>query len=111
MFGAVSQRKKPRKPLSPLQEIRLLKIIIGLVILSILYLLFAPNTGVYTLLKLRRQAIGMEQQTAQLIKENQQLKNEIERITKDLQHLDRVARERGMLKDNEEAFDFPEAKK
>lgn len=110
--GTARKRKKPRKPLTPLQENRLLKIILLLLLGSVLYLFFAPNTGIYTLLRLHRQAIVMEEQTKALLQVNQELKTEIERLKNDPVYLEQIARQRfGMLKENEEVFVFPDAKK
>ncbi len=100
-------RKKPKKKLTPLQENRLLKIIIVLIIGAVLWLLFAPGTGVYSLIKLRSRTAALERQTETLIKSNEELKTEIERLKNDDAYLEKVAREKyGLLKKNERVFDF-----
>ncbi len=105
-------KKKPKKPLTPLQQNRLLKIILGLVIASTLWILFAPGTGVYSLLKLRNKALDLEKQTRELTLANEQLRAEIDRLNNDTDYLEQIAREKyGMLKKNERVFDFSKPQK
>lgn len=105
-------RKKPKKPLTPLQENKLLKIVLGLVLVSILWLLFAPGTGMYSLIKLRDKATRLEQQTEELIRSNEGLRAEIDRLKNDTEYLEQIAREKyGLLKKNEHVFDFSRSPK
>jgi cell division protein FtsB len=100
-------RKKPKKKLTQLQENRLLKVVIVLIALAILWLLFAPGTGVYSLVKMRSRTAALEQQTEALIKTNEELRAEIDRLKNDEAYLEQVAREKyGLLKKNERVFDF-----
>ena len=100
-------RKKPKKKLTPLQENRLLKIVISLIIIAVIWLLFAPGTGVYSLMKQRRKTVELERQTEALMQSNQRLQAEIDRLTHDAAYLEEVAREKyGLLKKNERVFDF-----
>jgi cell division protein FtsB len=105
-------KKRPKKPLTPLQQNRLLKIILFLVISSILWLLFAPGTGVYSLLKLRNKALELEKQTVELNRTNKELQAEIDRLKNDPGYLEQIAREKyGLLKKNEQVFDFSKSNK
>jgi cell division protein FtsB len=105
-------RRKPKKPLTPLQQNRFLKIILGLVVASMIWLLFAPGTGVYSLLKVRNKTSRLEQETQELIQTNEDLQAEIERLKNDTAYLEQIAREKyGMLKKNERVFDFSRSKK
>ena len=105
-------RRKPKKPLTPLQQNRLLKIILGLVVASMIWLLFAPGTGVYSLLKVRNKTTRLEQETQELVQANKALQAEIERLKNDPAYLEQIAREKyGMLKKNERVFDFSRPKK
>jgi cell division protein FtsB len=100
-------RRKPKKKLTPLQENRLLKIIILLIGGSVLWLLFAPRTGVYSLIKLRSETTRLEEQTRELVKTNEELRAQIERLKHDEAYLEQVAREKyGLLKKSERVFDF-----
>ncbi len=104
-------RKKPKKKLTPLQENRLLKIVIGLIVVAVAWLLFAPGTGVYSLIKQRSRTAALEQQTEELINTNEELRAEIERLKHDQAYLEKVAREKyGLLKKNERVFDFSRSK-
>lgn len=105
-------RKKPKKKLTPLQENRLLKIVIALIIVSFVWILFAPGTGVYSLMKQRSKTVELEQQTEALKKTNERLQAEIDRLMHDEAYLEQVAREKyGLLKKNERVFDFSKPKK
>lgn len=100
-------KKKPKKPLTPIQQNRLLKIILLLVVLSVAWVLFAPGTGVFGLLKLRSRALELEIQNKELMRVNSELQEEINRLETDREYLERIAREKyGMLKKNEQVFDF-----
>lgn len=100
-------RRKPKKKLTQLQENRLLKVVIVLIVVAFLWLLFAPGTGVYSLMKMRSRTAALEQQTESLIKSNEDLRAEIERLKNDEAYLEQVAREKyGLLKKNERVFDF-----
>lgn len=100
-------RRKPKKKLTPLQENRLLKIILGLVVVSFLWLLLAPGTGVYSLLKARNKVSNLEAETQELIRANEELRAEIDRLKNDPEYLERIAREKyGLMKKNEQVFDF-----
>ena len=105
-------RRKPKKKLTPLQQNRLLKIILVLVVGSFVWVLFAPGTGVYSLLKLRNKTDRLESQTEELVKSNERLRAEIERVKNDPVYLEQIAREKyGMIKKNEQLFDFSKPKK
>lgn len=100
-------RKKPKKKLTQLQENRLLKVVIVIIAAALLWILFAPGTGVYSLVKMRSRTAALEQQTEALINTNEELKAEIERLKNDEAYLEQVAREKyGLLKKNERVFDF-----
>ena len=100
-------KRQPKKKLTPLQQNRLLKVFLILVSLALLWVLLSPTTGVYGLLKLRREAARLEQQTKALQQSNEELRQEIDRLQNDPEYLERVAREKyGMLKKNEQVFDF-----
>lgn len=103
-------RRKPKKKLTPLQENRLLKITIVLILAALVWLLVAPGTGVYSLLKQRRRTAELEKQTEELVLRNEQLRAEIDRLEHDRAYLEQVAREKyGLLKKNERVFDFSKA--
>ncbi len=100
-------RKKPKKKLTQLQENRLLKTVVVLISAALLWLLFAPGTGVYSLVKMRSRTAALERQTEELIRSNEALRAEIERLKHDEAYLEQVAREKyGLLKKNERVFDF-----
>lgn len=104
-------RKKPKKKLTQLQENRLLKIIIASIVLAFIWLLFAPGTGVYSLIKQKSRTAELERQTEALIKSNEELRAEIERLKHDQAYLEQVAREKyGLLKKNERVFDFSKSR-
>lgn len=80
--------------------------------MSFLWLLFAPGTGVYSLLKTRNKASRLELETQELIKTNEELRAEIDRLNNDTEYLERIAREKyGLVKKNEQVFDFSKSRK
>lgn len=100
-------KKRPKKPLTPLQQNRLLKLILVLVVLSVTWVLFAPGTGVFSLLKLRNRALELEIRNEELLRVNTELQAEINRLKNDEEYLERIAREKyGLLRKNEQVFDF-----
>ena len=99
-------RHKPRLHLSPIQKRRLTVAVVCLIFCSLLWLLFAPRMGVYSVLHKRAQLAQLRAENAKIEKKNKSLQKEIDRIQNDPQHLEKVARERGMLKENEMVFDF-----
>ena len=100
-------RRKPKKKLTPLQENRLLKIILVLVTAAFIWVLFAPNTGIYSLLKMRNKTASLQIETEQLVESNKRLREEIDRIKNDPVFLEQIAREKyGLIKKNEQVFDF-----
>lgn len=77
-----------------------------------IWLLFAPGTGIYSLLKVRNKTSRLEQETQELIQANKDLQAEIERLKNDTAYLEQIAREKyGMLKKNERVFDFSRSNK
>jgi len=105
-------RRKPKKKLTPLQENRLLKIILVLVLASLAWLLYAPGTGVYSLLKMRSKVATLETETRELVQSNEKLQAEIERLKNDPVYLEEIAREKyGLIKKNEQVFDFSSPQK
>ncbi|RZW27380.1 MAG: septum formation initiator family protein, partial [Desulfobulbaceae bacterium] len=62
---------------------------------------------VYSLVKQNNRMAELERQTEALIKSNEELQAEIERLKHDQAYLEQVAREKyGLLKKNERVFDF-----
>lgn len=106
-YSDMQPRKKPKKKLTALQQNRLLKISLLIVSGVLLWLIFAPGTGVFGLMKLRQEAARLEEQTRELRNSNEALRAEIDRLKNDPDYLERIAREKyGLLKKNEQMFDF-----
>ncbi len=104
-------RKKPRLPLSPIQKRRLIISVVCLIFCSLLWLLFAPRMGLYAVLHQRAELSRLQAENAEIRKNNKSLQKEIDRIQNDPKHLEKVARGRGLLKENEMVFDFSPPKK
>lgn len=78
-----------------------------LFVAAVLWLLLSPSNGLYGLIKIKKEVHQLEQQTTELAKSNQVLRQEIERLRTDPEYLERIAREKyNMLKKNEQLFDF-----
>lgn len=98
--------------MTSLQETRFLKIVILLVVLAFLWLLFAPRTGVLSLLGQRSELKSLQEQTQVLVQQNAEMREEIEKIEGDTAYLEEIARrDYGLIKDNEILFEFPSKKK
>lgn len=89
----------------------LFRIIAVLVFLAIAWLLFAPQMGIVSVYREHKRLETVQQKKSELEKENEALRQEIERITNDVEYLERLAREKhGLLKKNEMVFDFDKEK-
>ena len=105
-------KRKPKKPLSPLQQKRLLRIFVAAVLLAGLWLIFAPGQGLLYLHQQKKRLALLEAEQAQMIQDNTEMTQAIERLQDDRQYLEQVAREEyGMVKENEMVFDFAKKKK
>ncbi len=105
-------KKKPKSPLSPLQQKRLLRLVLFLAVVALLWLAFAPDKGVYSVLQKRSRLHELKVETDELEKQNIALMKDIERMENDIEYLEQVARDKhGLLKENEMVFDFSPKKK
>jgi len=100
-------KKKPKQSLSALQQKRLIKISAVFLLAALVWLLFAPDMGVFSLRSQSAKFEELQQQKAKLQEENNALRLEIERIQTDIDYFESLAREKhGLLKKNEILFDF-----
>lgn len=105
-------KRQFKNPLSPLQQKKLTRVVLVLFMLAICWLLFAPNMGVVSLQRENSRLDALIQQKSQLEQENAELRQEITKIKDDIDHFERLAREKhGLLRKNEILFDFDEQKK
>mgnify|MGYP001552465207 CR=1 FL=1 len=105
-------KKKPRQKLTPLQQKRLLKISAILLLAAIVWLFFAPDMGLLSWREKQSEFQQLQERKVQLEKENDMLRQEIERIEGDIEYFEKLAREKhGLLKKNEVLFDFSKDKK
>ncbi len=100
-------KRKPKSSLTALQRRRLLRLVLFLAAVAILWLTFAPDKGVYSVIKKRSRLNELQDEIGELQDQNSELKEEIERMQTDNEYLEEVARDRyGLLKDDEMVFDF-----
>jgi cell division protein FtsB len=104
-------RQKPRMSLSPIQKKRLVIAGICLLFSSLLWLIFAPRMGLYTVWSQHSKLSRLQAENVQIKQKNASLQKEIDRIQNDPHYLEKLARERGLLKENETVFDFSPKKK
>lgn len=112
-MGSLSspKRPKPKQQLSPLQQKRLVRISAALILLALLWVLFAPGSGVVSLLRKRKELTTLQEKTVQLEQENDKLQQDIDRLQKDSEYLEEIARkDYGLLKKNERVYDFSRKK-
>lgn len=103
---------KPTRHFSSLQKTRLIKIVVLLVTIALAWLIFAPDSGLWALLRQHSRLTELERKTSQLEQDNRELEKEINRLKNDPSYLEEVARrEHGLLKKNEYIYDFSPQKK
>jgi cell division protein FtsB/cell division protein DivIC len=94
-----AERLRRRAPLVPLA-----------IILLIVWAALFGDKGVLRMLQARRQKASLEQQVAEKLAVNEQLKKEIQRLQTDRAYIEDVARrELGMVRDGEVVYQFPAA--
>lgn len=101
------RKRKPKVALSPNQENRYIKLVLALIVFAFLWVMFAPNTGFLSLLRQRSELKALQQETQGLVKENEELRKEVDRIKNDDAYLEEISRrDYNMVKENEILFDF-----
>lgn len=102
----------PRQKLSQPQLEKLKKVCLLLTGAGLLWLLFFPGGGLVTLFRQRSDLKLLEVETAELTKQNSNLRDEVERLEEDPEYLEKVARrDFGLLKKNERVYDFAKPEK
>lgn len=82
------------------------RIILIVVILGGLWLLFAPNRGLFHYRKLQQEIDSLAQDNNLLEQRNKELQQEIERLKNDDAYLEELARHKyGLLKENETVYE------
>ncbi len=93
--------------LTPLQQVWLRRAAVLLILLGSSWLIFSPGSGLLAIWAEKKQAQGLEAETANLLRDNSELQAEIEKMKSDPAHLEEVARrDFGLLKPNERVYDF-----
>jgi len=108
----VRKQQKPRRPLSVVEGKQLFRISIVIAVLVLLWIVFAPGSGMFHLRQQKKHLAELKAEQEVLTKQNNEMKEDIERLQTDTGYLEKVAREDlGMLKENEMVFDFAKEKK
>jgi len=103
----MKKKPKPKQKLSPLQRRKLIKIVVVIVLLALVWVVFSPNTGIWTVIQHRSELHQLQEETIQLKQENAALQSEIDQLQNDPAYLEEIARGKyGLLKKNERVFDF-----
>ena len=77
------------------------------VLLLILWIVFAPNRGIFDMVRTREKIEKLQAENLRLAEENKALQEEISRLKDDPTYLEEKARnEYGMLKENEVLYIF-----
>ena len=80
--------------------------------LLLLWVVFAPNRGIFDLIKAQKELETLQVENSRLKEENQALQEEISRLRDDPDYLEEKARkEYGMLKENEVLYIFKKKEK
>jgi cell division protein FtsB len=100
-------KKNPTQKLSPLQQYILVRAGAVLVLLGLAWFLFAPGSGLMSLLGEKSELKKMTAETTELSRQNASLKEEIDKLQNDTAYLEEVARrDYGLLKPHERVYDF-----
>lgn len=100
-------KKTYKTSLSPLQQKKLVRISLLLALLFVVALFFMPGKGLYFQWKQKQQVAAINAEKEALVKKNEALREDIQRLKTDERYLEQVAREqRGLLKKDEQVFDF-----
>jgi cell division protein FtsB len=88
-------------------ERRLIKRIVTIVvILGILWILFAPNRGLFHYRQLQHEIDSLARENILLEQRNKDLQKEVERLKSDEKYLEELARQKyGLLKENETVYE------
>ncbi len=104
-------KRKSRQKLSIHQQHLLLKIVIAGVILCFLWVLFAPGMGFFSWRKHTHEIEELSEKIQDLKKKNSTLQDEITQLKTDLEHFERVARNKHDLVEKDEVlYKFEEDK-
>jgi len=88
------------------------KIVVVFIVLSLLWILFAPGSGVVSLLRKRSEYNQLAKETTKIKEDNIVLQKDIDSLLNDPDRLEEVAREKhNLLKKNEKVYDFGKKKK
>ena len=113
-MSLIKKNPRSKQKLSRAQEGRVMKVVFILLVFAFLWILFAPGSGIVTLISKRSELKKVQQETAQIEQHISELQNEIDRLHNDPSYLEEIARkEYGLLKKNEKVYDFskPKSKK
>jgi cell division protein FtsB len=100
-------KQRPKQPLSHVQESRVLTIVVVLLGLALLWIIFAPGTGIVTLVGKRSELAKLQEETVEIERQIETLQKDIDRLNNDPSYLEDIARkEHGLLKKNEKVYDF-----
>ncbi len=84
-----------------------MRIIILIAGISVLFLLFVPGRSLISYHNMRQQVSELTMKNENLVRRNQELVKEIERLQHDDEYLEKIAREKhGLLKKNETVYEF-----
>ncbi len=91
----------------------MLKIVLALLLIALLWIVFAPGSGVVTILSKRSELQKLQKETTRIENQIGEMQKDIDRFHNDPEYLEEIARKDfGLLKKNEKVFDFskPEPK-
>jgi cell division protein FtsB len=104
-------RRNQKSSLTPLQQRSFVRIVLCLAVVAFLWVIFAPNMGIYSVIRKKTTQHKLESEVASLREQNKELEAKIDRIQHDVEYLEEVAREKyDLLKENEMVFDFSKNK-
>jgi len=100
-------KRNPTQKRSPLQQTLLWRAGGVILLIALGWLLFAPESGLLSLLRYRAELQELTVETEDLALENERLQEEIDKLQNDIAYFEEVARrDYGLLKPHERVYDF-----
>lgn len=106
------RRVQPKRKITAVQQRFVKKTVIILVAISFIWVIFAPDAGIFSWYRKKTKLESLEAEIAALEKQNRTLGNDISEITSKPEVLEEVARKKyKLMQKNEIIYDFTKPKK
>jgi peptidoglycan hydrolase CwlO-like protein len=84
----INKKSRPKQKISEQQERRVVKIVLALLVIAVLWIIFAPGSGVVTLMSKQSELKRLQQETKQIEQQIDRLQGDIDRLHNDPVYLE-----------------------